>query len=395
MRESSIAFSTYKKTHRPTPSQQSNTLSDLSCDTLASDILESETSETEAAGEALENRLSPEVGEYGSMWGEKTSEERRGEGQGVVGRTTLLPDSDWEREVNKEDVTIGIDDGEEAIIPGEPLKTFISFLFLVTGFLATTTSLALTHDRVPDTKPLPDIVLDTIIYQQWGLDVSEILLMVSTGTAILVVMLHTHRLVILRRIWLLLGILYYYRAITMFITVLPKADKTYICQPKSDNITMWLVVNRVLTLISGGGLSINGKQVYCGDYIFSGHTVTLTLGYLAIKQYSPPRFFLLHWASLLTSSCGVIFLLLARGHYSIDVLLAYWVSSRVWMTFHTMANIRELKYGGEHNMFRGAWWWQAFRYFEANIPGPLPHKYSLPIPQVVKEWGRKIKTTQS
>ena len=76
---------------------------------------------------------------------------------------------------------------------------------------------------------------------------------------------------------------------------------------------------------------------------------------------SPPRFFLLHWASLLTSSCGVIFLLLARGHYSIDVLLAYWVSSRVWMTFHTMANIRELKYAGEHNMFRGVWWWQAFR----------------------------------
>ena len=218
------------------------------------------------------------------MWGEKTPEERSGEGQGVAGRTTLLPDSDWEREVNKEDVTIQIDDDEEAIIPGEPLKTFISFLFLVTGFLATTTSLALTHDRVPDTEPLPDIVLDTIIYQQWGLDVSEILLMVSTGTAFLVVMLHSHRLIILRRIWLLLGILYYYRAITMFITVLPKADKTYICQPKSDNITMGLVVNRVLTLISGGGLLINGKQVYCGDYIFSGHTVTLTLGYLAIKQ---------------------------------------------------------------------------------------------------------------
>ena len=202
----------------------------------------------------------------------------------MAGRTSLLPDSDWEREVNKEDVTIPIDDEEKAIIPGEPLKTFISFLFLVTGFLATTTSLALTHDRVPDTEPLPDIVLDTIIYQQWGLDVSEILLMVSTGTAFLVVMLHSHRLIILRRIWLLLGILYYYRAITMFITVLPKADKTYICQPRSDNITMGLVVNRVFTLISGGGLSINGKQVYCGDYIFSGHTVTLTLGYHAIKQ---------------------------------------------------------------------------------------------------------------
>ena len=41
---------------------------------------------------------------------------------------------------------------------------------------------------------------------------------------------------------------------------------------------------RILTIISGGGLSINGKHIYCGDYIFSGHTMTLTMGYLVIKQ---------------------------------------------------------------------------------------------------------------
>ena len=157
-------------------------------------------------------------------------------------------------------------------------------MFLLSGFLATTTSLALTHERVPDIAPLPDVVLDNIRYQQWGLDVSEILLMLSTLTAILVVMLHSHRLVILRRIWLVLGILYYYRALTMFITVLPKADQTYTCHPKSDNITTKIIVKRVLTIMSGGGLSINGKHVYCGDYIFSGHTMTLTLGYLVIRQ---------------------------------------------------------------------------------------------------------------
>ena len=38
------------------------------------------------------------------------------------------------------------------------------------------------------------------------------------------------------RVWLILGILYYYRALTMFITVLPKPDETYICAPKVSHL---------------------------------------------------------------------------------------------------------------------------------------------------------------
>ena len=66
---------------------------------------------------------------------------------------------------------------------------------------------------------------------------SEYLLMISTISALVVVMLHSHRLVILRRIWLLLGILYYYRALTMFVTVLPKADENYTCMPRKNDTT--------------------------------------------------------------------------------------------------------------------------------------------------------------
>merc|ERR1712130_515200 len=114
-------------------------------------------------------------------------------------------------------------------ISGEPFKTFLSGLFLAAGFIATTTSLAFTHERVPETEPLPDLLLDHVKHQEWGLDVSEVLLMLNTFAAVLVVMLHSHRTIIVRRIWLILGLLYFYRATTMCVTVLPKSNMNYTC----------------------------------------------------------------------------------------------------------------------------------------------------------------------
>ena len=88
----------------------------------------------------------------------------------------------------------------------------------------------------------------------------------------------------LRRIFLLVGIHYYYRAVTMYVTVLPKPNDDYTCAPKAGHVTFMVIFQRVLKLLSGMGLSINGKHVYCGDYIYSGHTMTLIMTYLVIKE---------------------------------------------------------------------------------------------------------------
>lgn len=43
-------------------------------------------------------------------------------------------------------------------------------------------------------------------------------------------------------------------------------------------------MRRIMKMIAGGGLSITGSHTMCGDYLYSGHTVMLTLTYLFIKE---------------------------------------------------------------------------------------------------------------
>ena len=82
-------------------------------------------------------------------------------------------------------------------IKGEPLKTLLAGFFLIFAWVATTTSLALTHERLPEYNTshnaLPDLILDNIKYQSWGLDASEITIMICTWMAFLVTLFHKHR----------------------------------------------------------------------------------------------------------------------------------------------------------------------------------------------------------
>lgn len=67
---------------------------------------------------------------------------------------------------------------------------------MVFNFILTTTSLAMLHERVPDRNvygPLPDIVLDNIEVQNWALDVSEVLIVIVSNSAVLLVIFHKHR----------------------------------------------------------------------------------------------------------------------------------------------------------------------------------------------------------
>uniref|UniRef100_A0A336MFI9 CSON000863 protein n=1 Tax=Culicoides sonorensis TaxID=179676 RepID=A0A336MFI9_CULSO len=259
-------------------------------------------------------------------------------------------------------IDVGTPNREENRFPKEKWKTLMAFVILAVNFFLATFVLALVHDRVPDRDkygPLPDIVLDNIEAEDWALTVSEVQIMISTNVCILLVIFHKHRFIVARRIFLLMSLLYLMRSICMYVTVLPMSSTTYYCSPKSNSTTITTALARAIHLISGFGLSINGKQVYCGDFIYSGHTVILVLGYLIISEYSPKYFWILHWTAWVNALVGIAMVLVSHGHYTIDVVIAY--------------------YQNGYNLLSREWWFFYFKYFEQNVKGPLPHAFEWPI----------------
>ncbi|CAB3221672.1 unnamed protein product [Arctia plantaginis] len=99
--------------------------------------------------------------------------------------------------------------------PKEIWKTILSFFFLFICVCINMMSLSLVHERLPDrntTPPLNDIVLDNVEAQDWGLAVSEYMIMISTTVAMIVVVFHKHRFIVARRLFIIIGLLYLYRA---------------------------------------------------------------------------------------------------------------------------------------------------------------------------------------
>ena len=95
--------------------------------------------------------------------------------------------------------------------------------------ITTTIALIITNQRVPEVPPLPDLVLDYVEYLEVGLNISERIMITAIVLALIIILAHAHRMIILRRVFFLLGLMYYYRAITMQLTVLPKPDTNWTC----------------------------------------------------------------------------------------------------------------------------------------------------------------------
>ncbi|XP_005292542.1 phosphatidylcholine:ceramide cholinephosphotransferase 1 isoform X1 [Chrysemys picta bellii] len=293
----------------------------------------------------------------------------------------------------KEMIKIPMPEPERSQYPMEWGKTLLAFLYALFCFIFTTVTISVVHERVPPKEvqpPLPDAFFDRFNRVQWAFSICEINGMILVGLWLIQWLLLKYKSIISRRFFCIVGTLYLYRCITMYVTTLPVPGMHFNCSPKLFGD--WEShLRRIMKLLAGGGLSITGSHNMCGDYLYSGHTVMLTLTYLFIKEYSPRRLWWYHWICWALSIVGMFCILLAHDHYTVDVVVAYYITTRLFWWYHTMANQQVLKEASQTNLLARVWWYRPFQYFEKNVQGIVPRSYHWPFPWPVLHLGRQAK----
>ncbi|XP_041116945.1 phosphatidylcholine:ceramide cholinephosphotransferase 2 [Polyodon spathula] len=265
-------------------------------------------------------------------------------------------------------------------LPLEWWKTGIAFIYALFNLVLTTVMITVVHERVPakeTSPPLPDKFFDYVGRVEWAFSISEINGMILVGLWCCQWLFLRYKSIAARRFFFIMGTLYLYRCMTMYVTTLPVPGMHMKCAPKLHGDSQ-AKLQRILRLISGGGLSITGSHILCGDFLYSGHTVMLTLTYLFIKEYSPRRFWWYHLLCWLLSAVGVVCILVGHEHYTVDVVIAYYITTRLFWWYHTMANVQTLRSSPQNYLSR-SWWNPVFCFFEKNVQTQVPCSFSWPI----------------
>jgi len=263
----------------------------------------------------------------------------------------------------------------------ERWKTAVAIIYALSVSWLTALTMTVVHDRVPDMNkypPLPDIILDNVPHIPWAFEMTEVTGMTLLSIWLLVILFHKHRFIIARRFFSIAGTIFLLRCVTMLITSLSVPGVHLDCKPRPYGTWANRLYNAYI-IWSGAGMSLQGVRT-CGDYMFSGHTVSLTLLNFFITEYTSRRIYFLHTFTWVLSCFGVFFILAAHEHYSIDVFVAFYISSRLFLYYHTLVNNRAVtKYQESFDAKRTWFYFPLFSFFEQNIDGRVPNEFQLPI----------------
>lgn len=90
---------------------------------------------------------------------------------------------------------------------------------------------------------------------------------------------------------------------------------------------------------------------------------------------TPRNLYFLHTLTWLMNMFGIFFILAAHEHYSIDVFVAFYISSRLFLYYHTLSNNQALM---QRDSNRTKVWFPLFSFFESSVDGIVPNEFETP-----------------
>ncbi|KAG0350725.1 sphingomyelin synthase [Podila minutissima] len=148
----------------------------------------------------------------------------------------------------------------------------------------------------------------------------------------------TTRAIVLRRILWVIGTLSVFRSLTLSVTTLPTPKEECVPSLKTGFWDMLIVALQM----------IPGTVEACTDDIFSGHTVFMVTCAIQWRLYCKNK-----WITLLSYiyiSVGLYFVVATRLHYTVDVVLAVFITYAAWSIYIAMIDVvMEKEYFGIHS----------------------------------------------
>lgn len=164
------------------------------------------------------------------------------------------------------------------------LRVTISLAHLLFAVCISGMSVTYSATRFPaQAPPLPDISLLHLPNVAWGFEMSEYVIRTMFCGMVLLFLTHTNRTTILIRFLNLYAVVYLLRSLMLWATSFPETDAHVLCKSRLQlNSTAELFAKTMRVVWTSGMASRGGRT--CGDYMYSGHSASLTMFALFLSE---------------------------------------------------------------------------------------------------------------
>ena len=248
-------------------------------------------------------------------------------------------------------------------------RFFMSFAFFVAATYLNCVMTVIAGYRTPQQPPLPDIAhrylpvdkLADILGADLVRRLPDYFVQMHLAIAILMTIVNKNRSNMIKRFITIFGFINFLRAITVTVTLLPDMSPHCLAQFQNQQPGGSGHYKNTDIFPNAFGrawkLMMSPDTTTCGDLIFSGHTSLFVLTCCFVSQYLneeihiPMNLFVVpkHWylssktvhvikgLNKVLTLLGMLAILATKFHYTIDVLLAFYLCSTVFTSYHQHA----------------------------------------------------------